>query len=146
MSAPEDLSAHILPPSTPLNCLYAERSFRDLSMKERMYCHYLARAAWEGGLICLLQTSPESVPIFLLMKDLLSRQSLMVLRERVRNKVTKEEYEALMLYAAGVFTNMGNYKSFGDTKFIPGIAKVQFNCMIDQVVTWCAVVCVVIQL
>ena len=28
------------------------------------------------------------------------------------------------MYASAVFTNMGNYKSFGDSKMIPGLSKV----------------------
>ena len=33
--------------------------------------------------------------------------------------------QSLLVYASAVFTNMGNYKSFGDTKFIPELDKVQ---------------------
>ena len=29
------------------------------------------------------------------------------------------------MYTAAFFSNMGNYKSFGDTKFIPGLDKVR---------------------
>lgn len=124
MSAPADLSSYTLPLNTPLSCLQAEEAFNGLSDKERLYCHYLSRAAWEGAPICLLQTSPESVPIFLLLKELFSRQSPTSLREAVGGVVSEEEFQAVMLYASGVFTNMGNYKGFGDTKFIPGIDKV----------------------
>ena len=28
------------------------------------------------------------------------------------------------MYTCAVFSNMGNYKSFGDTKIVPGIPKV----------------------
>ena len=124
MASPPDLSPHILPLTTPLSTLQADEAFNGLSPKEKLYCHYLARAAWEGGPICLLQTSPESVPIFLLLKELFSRQSPASLRAAVGSEVTEDEFRALVLYAAGVFTNMGNYKGFGDTKIIPGIERV----------------------
>ena len=29
-----------------------------------------------------------------------------------------------MIFAAGFYSNMGNYKSFGDTKFVPNLEKV----------------------
>ena len=32
--------------------------------------------------------------------------------------------QSFMLYSCAVFSNMGNYKSFGDTKIVPGISKV----------------------
>ena len=33
-------------------------------------------------------------------------------------------FQALLMYAAFFFTNMGNYKSFGDTKVVPSLGKV----------------------
>ena len=32
--------------------------------------------------------------------------------------------QAFLLYTCAVFSNMGNYKSFGDTKIVPGISRV----------------------
>lgn len=119
-----DISSHIISLATPLSTLQANEAFNGLSPKEKLYCYYLTRAAWEGGPICLLQTSPESVPIFLLLKELFAHQSPASLQTAVESTVSKDEFQALMLYTAGVFTNMGNYKGFGDTKFIPGIERV----------------------
>jgi len=31
------------------------------------------------------------------------------------------EVDAALIYAAAFYGNLGNYKSFGDTKFVPGI-------------------------
>lgn len=124
MTSSPDLSIHVLPLSTPLSSLEASAAFSGLSQREKLYCHHLSRAAWEGGPICLLQTSPESVPIFLLLKELFSRQTPASLQAAVESTVSEEEFRALMLYTAGVFTNAGNYKGFGDTKIIPGISRV----------------------
>ena len=32
--------------------------------------------------------------------------------------------QAFLLYTSSVFSNMSNYKSFGDTKIVPNISKV----------------------
>ena len=123
-SSQPDLSTHVIPLGTPLSALQAQEAFAGLSAREKRYCHYLARAAWEGAPICLLQTSPESVPVFLLLREVFSRQTPASLRAAVQESVTEDEFCSLLLYTAGVFTNMGNYKGFGDTKIIPGIPKV----------------------
>ncbi len=134
---------YTVPLDTPISKLEASQAFKGLTNKERLYCHYLSRAAWEGGYICLLQTSPESVPLFLLLQELFNRQSVSSLRAVVKDSFTDEEFkvtksrlgdtydkflsfcpQGFLVYACAVFTNMGNYKSFGDTKFIPSIGKV----------------------
>ena len=127
-----DVSSHIISLATPLSTLQANEAFNGLSPKEKLYCYYLTHAAWEGGPICLLQTSPESVPIFLLLKELFSRQSPASLQTAVESTVSKDEFHALMLYAAGVFTNMGNYKGFGDSKFVPGIERVSCTLFLPK--------------
>jgi len=38
--------------------------------------------------------------------------------------IATEITQALMTFAAAFYCNMGNYKGFGDTKFIPGLSKV----------------------
>ncbi|XP_064403750.1 dipeptidyl peptidase 3-like [Halichondria panicea] len=121
---------YTVPLDTPISKLEASQAFKGLTNKERLYCHYLSRAAWEGGYICLLQTSPESVPLFLLLQELFNRQSVSSLRAVVKDSFTDEEFKGFLVYACAVFTNMGNYKSFGDTKFIPSIGKDKLHSLL----------------
>ena len=88
-----DLSNFIISLDTPISKLEARDAFDGLTEREKLYCHFLARAAWEGGVICLLQTSPESVPIFLLLRELFSRQDPGALRQAVANSVSEEEFK-----------------------------------------------------
>ena len=37
--------------------------------------------------------------------------------------LNEEEWEKILAYVAGVFTNCGNFFSYGDNKFIPEVSK-----------------------
>ncbi|XP_061415534.1 dipeptidyl peptidase 3 [Lethenteron reissneri] len=105
----------------PLECRAA---FELLSARERQYAHYLSRAAWYGGLVVLLQTSPESPALYALLQRLFRAQGPAELGElATRLELSADEYQSFLVYAAGVYDNMGNYKSFGDTKFVPAVTK-----------------------
>ncbi len=92
-----------------------------LTNDQKLYAHYLSRASYYGGLIVLQQTSPESVAIFRLLRMTTAFQTPAELRERAISKVSEEDFNHFMVYCAGFFANMGNYKSFGDSKFVPGL-------------------------
>uniref|UniRef100_A0A4W3GLX6 Dipeptidyl peptidase 3 n=1 Tax=Callorhinchus milii TaxID=7868 RepID=A0A4W3GLX6_CALMI len=95
-----------------------------LSKEEKLYAHYLSQAAWYGGLVVLLQTSPESPTIYVLLQKLFAAQPLSELQATATEVgLTADEHQAFLVYAAGIYSNMGNYKSFGDTKFIPNLPK-----------------------
>ena len=88
-----DASYFSVPLDTPVCKLDAREAFNGLEKKEKLYAHYLSRAAWEGANICLLQTSPEAVPIFLLLKEVLSRQSVASLKKATQGEVSEDEFQ-----------------------------------------------------
>jgi dipeptidyl-peptidase-3 len=53
-------SAFAMPPNQPFILLDAKNAFEKLTEREKLYSHHLARASFFGGLIVLVQTSPES--------------------------------------------------------------------------------------
>uniref|UniRef100_A0A452U3M6 Dipeptidyl peptidase 3 n=1 Tax=Ursus maritimus TaxID=29073 RepID=A0A452U3M6_URSMA len=115
---------YILPNDIGVFSLDCREAFRLLSPTERLYAHHLSRAAWYGGLAVLLQTSPEAPYIYALLSRLFRAQDPDELRQHaLAEGLTEEEYQAFLVYAAGVYSNMGNYKSFGDTKFVPNLPK-----------------------
>lgn len=93
-----DLLSYTIPLDSPISRLEATQAFKGLTDRERLYCHYLSRAAWEGGQICLLQTSPESPPLFLLLREVFSRQSVVSLREAVKESFTDDEFKVRHWY------------------------------------------------
>ncbi|XP_033647376.1 dipeptidyl peptidase 3-like [Asterias rubens] len=121
---PTDLSQFLIPNDVPIVTLECKKAFQALTSKEKKYAHYLAKASWCGGLICLFQTSPEAPLIFLLLQKLFKAEDVTVLKEKaLKAGLIDDEFQAFLTYAAAFFANLGNYKSFGDTKFIPGLSK-----------------------
>ncbi|XP_075044760.1 dipeptidyl peptidase 3 isoform X2 [Mixophyes fleayi] len=124
-------SQYSLPNDLPVALLDCEEAFSLLSVEEKLYTHFLSRASFYGGLIVLFQTSPESPAIYILLNRLFRAQGPSVLHEvALLQKITEDEYQALLVYTAGFFANMGNYKSFGDTKFVPNIPKEKLETLI----------------
>uniref|UniRef100_A0AAY4AM84 Dipeptidyl peptidase 3 n=1 Tax=Denticeps clupeoides TaxID=299321 RepID=A0AAY4AM84_9TELE len=117
-------SQYYLPNDIGVSALDCGEAFRLLSPKEQLYAHYLSRASWYGGLVVLLQTSPEATSIYVLLQRLFRKQTPVQLESvAAAAGLGPEEYQAFLVYASGLYANMGNYKSFGDTKFIPNLPK-----------------------
>lgn len=92
----DDFSQFIISRDIDVNLLNCGTAFSGLTEKEKLYAHYLCRAAWEGSLICLLQTSPESPGIFLLLQQLFHAESVEELKERTLTSAdgpSQEEFE-----------------------------------------------------
>ncbi|KAF7697226.1 dipeptidyl peptidase 3 [Silurus meridionalis] len=124
-------SQYYLPNDIGISVLDCAEAFRLLSSKEQLYAHYLSRAAWYGGLVVLLQTSPESPVIYVLLQRIFRKQTPAQLEEvAAAAGLSSDEYQAFLVYAAGLYANMGNYKSFGDTKFIPNLPKEKFKIVV----------------
>ncbi|XP_025104635.1 dipeptidyl peptidase 3-like [Pomacea canaliculata] len=126
-----DLSQYTFPNDTPVCLLDCSQAFNGLTQQEQLYAHHLAQASFTGGLIVLVQTSPESPGIFLLLQKTFRSQSLQDLRSTaLSNGVTEDEFQAFLVYAAAFYSNMGNYKSFGDTKFIPNMPQEKLEILV----------------
>ncbi|KAL0270365.1 UNVERIFIED_CONTAM: hypothetical protein PYX00_007798 [Menopon gallinae] len=124
-------SQFILHVSTPVVELDVDVAFKNLTPREKLYAHYLSKASWYGSLICLIQGSPESPLIFSLILRVFGEQPVHELQKlAVENGVSLEDFQALLVYAAGVLDNLANYKSFGDTKFVPAAPMEVFEKVI----------------
>ncbi|XP_035228108.1 dipeptidyl peptidase 3-like isoform X2 [Stegodyphus dumicola] len=126
------MSDYTYPNDTPIVFLNCEKAFSALTEKEKLYAHYLSRASWYGGLIVLCQTSLESPLIYVLLHKLFRSQPLNELKQIALQKCdfSEDEFTALLIYACGIFSNTGNYKGFGDSKFIPNLPKEKFTNLV----------------
>lgn len=96
--------------------------FEALTDKQKRYAHYISRAAFSGTRATLRQVSPESEPIYDFILSLYKAVdgNWQSLTERVG--VTSEDLTSFLQFAAQFLGNCGNYKGFGDSKFVPRVA------------------------
>jgi len=112
----------ILPDDQPIVRLEVETAFNGLTTSEKLYSHYVSQASWYGGLVVLFQTSPESPDIFRLIHTINTAESVESLKEKsLAAGLSETEFTAYLIYCSGFYANMGNYKGFGDCKFVPNI-------------------------
>lgn len=111
MTSEIDKKHYTLPNEQPVCVLEVQQAFDNLSLKQKLYAHHISKASWHGGLITLLQTSPESAPIFVFLHKLfsiLNPEDFKTLA--LKSNFSEDDVKALFVYACGVFTNAGNYK------------------------------------
>ncbi|KAK9448794.1 peptidase family M49-domain-containing protein [Limtongia smithiae] len=104
----------------PIAILSAKPHFEKLTSKEQFYAHYFSKAAHFGSRVVLREVSPESETIF----DLILAIYKAVggdFKAGFVGVLTEEEITQLLEYFSQFLSNLGNYKSFGDIKFIPRI-------------------------
>uniref|UniRef100_A0A7E4VIE1 Dipeptidyl peptidase 3 n=1 Tax=Panagrellus redivivus TaxID=6233 RepID=A0A7E4VIE1_PANRE len=137
MTIPVQKDLYILSPNTPVVSLDCQIAFNNLTEKEKKYAHAIARACAEGFLIVLNQVSPETPAIFAVLHQLFTHESFDTLRTRAAaSGWTEDEFTALIIYASGFYANGGNYKSYGDTKFIPNLDKNKLTKFIKESVAF----------
>jgi dipeptidyl-peptidase-3 len=119
---------HTIPVETSVVGLDATAAFAGLTDVEKSYAYHLGQADWEGSKICLLQCSPEATPIFCLLQLVFSAQPVEALVANARTRgLSDDEIDRVLCFAAAFYGNLGNYKSFGDTKFVPDISPESFE-------------------
>ncbi|GMT28781.1 hypothetical protein PFISCL1PPCAC_20078 [Pristionchus fissidentatus] len=126
-----DPNLHRLPNETPVVGLNCKTAFDNLLPTERLYAHHIARASFEGSLIVFLQVSPESAGIFVLLHRIFSSEPIDAVKEKaVAAGFTEEEWQNFLVWTGSFYSNSGNYKGFGDSKFIPVVTADKLSKMV----------------
>ncbi|KAK4705199.1 dipeptidyl-peptidase III, partial [Phenoliferia sp. Uapishka_3] len=119
----------------PVCSLNIKPAFDALTKQEKLYSHHLSQACWAGGRIIARQTSPSSEKIFDLIIAVFSSSGdktklADVGKMEKESGVGKEDWEGVLAYCAQVLSNLGNFKSFGATKFVPRVPATAFAAVI----------------
>ncbi|KAF8540010.1 peptidase family M49 [Trichophaea hybrida] len=120
--------SHLLADSPPTICkLEIKPHFEALSKEEKRYAHHISRASFHGTRIILRQVSPESEAIY----DLIIRAYGICGGDWAKlgreTGVSEQNVQYWKEYAAQFLGNLGNFKSFGDQKFVPRIPEAELG-------------------
>ncbi|KAK5990836.1 putative dipeptidyl peptidase 3 [Cladobotryum mycophilum] len=116
---PEELKHYLADQPPSVVRLEIEKHFSTLNDKQKRYAHFISKAAFAGTRIVLRQLSPESEPIYDLIITLYKSAGDDWNALAKKAGVEESELALFLEYAAQFLGNNGNYKSFGDSKFIP---------------------------
>jgi dipeptidyl-peptidase-3 len=79
----------------------------------------------------------ESPQIFRLIHRINLAQTPEDLRKsQIAAGFSEDDVDAFFIFCSGVYTNMGNYKSFGDSKFVPDLKPETFEDFIKKSKAW----------
>eukprot|EP00796_Vickermania_ingenoplastis_P011882 gene11883-8168_t len=121
-------SLYEVPQAVPYYQLNVSGAFKELTPKQRLYAHYMVQASWIGTSICASQLSPESLPLLRHFYELFKAHPVEEVKQKaLQAGVTPEEVSGFLDYVAMLYSSMGNYVSFGDSKFIPRCSKDAFT-------------------
>lgn len=122
----------------PIVLLSAKKHFDQLTTDDaKLYAHYLSRASHHGSRAVMRSISPESESIFDLVLEIhkaLGEPSDNEGYENALGTVFPKGSKAVrqyLEYASQFLSNLGNYKSFGDKKFIPRIEENDFDALVE---------------
>jgi len=103
--------------------------FDALSDQEKLYAHYTSIACFAGTRIVLRQVSPESEHIYDIIIEL-HRHCKGDWKTLQREAgLSDKDLQDFLDYSAQFLGNLGNFKSFGDSKFVPRLPQRQLKAL-----------------
>ncbi|KAI1129232.1 peptidase family M49 [Nemania abortiva] len=127
-----------------MNTFYADRNpgvcslesrvhYDALSGKQKLYAHWMSRAAFEGTRIILRQNAAEAEAIFDLIMALHRHCDGNWKALGQSAAVADIEIQYFLEYTSMFLANLGNYAAFNKRKFFPRIQRTAFAALVSQV-------------
>lgn len=118
----------------PICRVEVAKSFSQLTLKEKLYAHYVGQASWAGARIIQEQWTPQALRLYdLLILTFSSNGKLADLDELAQNSgISYEDFEQVLQYSSQVLHNLVNYKSFGFTKIVPRVPEAKFAAVVEK--------------
>lgn len=117
----------------PVVLLSAKKHFDQLpALKNKLYAHHLSKASHWGTRAILRSVSPESENIYDLIIQIHKALGNPTLEE-YQTKLASVKVTSYLEYASQFLSNLGNFKSFGDQKFIPRLSAEEFDEVVKVV-------------
>jgi dipeptidyl-peptidase-3 len=113
----------LVPEKLNIRSLNPSKGFNTLLEKEKNYAHCMSKASWAGAPIVSKQVSPESNQIITYFITQFREIPVEDARKILLSHVSELDVNGFFNYVGMLFGNSGNYRSFGDRKFIPRIPK-----------------------
>jgi len=126
---PKELTHYFADSPPTLVNLPIKKHFEALSDKEKRYAHFISKASWAGTRIILRQVSPESEPIFDFILALHHTANGDWYSLKFKADISDEDIHSVLEYTTQFLGNIGNYKSFGDSKFVPRCREKVFKAL-----------------
>ncbi|CAK7263119.1 hypothetical protein SEPCBS119000_000320 [Sporothrix epigloea] len=125
----QELSQYLADAPPSVVRLEISKHFEALTDSQKRYAHYISRASFAGNRIVLRQVSPESESIydFILALNKTAAGDWPALAAKAG--IEEADLTAFLQYAAQFLGNSGNYKSFGDSKFLPRAPESAFAAL-----------------
>ncbi|KAJ8324403.1 hypothetical protein QVD99_002433 [Batrachochytrium dendrobatidis] len=126
----------------PITRMEVRKHFDALTDVEKKYSHFIGRASWAGAGIIAASMSPYGPALVGLFLDIFTvpetRHSdaprmVDIIALQAKVDVSEASWTNFLEYACSVLNNLSNYKSFGDTKFIPRISASEMDAIIRKI-------------
>jgi len=124
-----ELKQYLTPEKLTVVNLDSKQAYNQLEHNEKQYLYYIYRACWAGARIVARQCSEESNMLLDIIKSF-TQENLNEFKSTT--DISDDDKNNFLNYFALVAANLGNYRSFGDSKILPRIENSKMKTIFES--------------